>query len=207
MTLDPKAIKSFRTQRAWSQEHLAAAAGVAVRTIQRVEAGGSASYETSQALAAVFGVAVSALQGDPKAVPLEVPIRWPRPVWAMAGSLAAIVVVAIVLVRPALAHAVMVDVALTWVDGGHNTLQVIAEDGQEAVVEVDKQFRLVVVPTVKANHQVMLVTRLYANDGTTLTLQAKPGVLVQDGVLATIRSTLDSGGSFELQLTPHVLAR
>lgn len=207
MKLDPNAIKALRARRAWSQEHLAAAAELAVRTIQRAEASGSASYQTTQALAAAFGIEVSALRSAPTTVPPTGSPWSHRPLLAIAAGLAAFIIVAFVLVRPALARSVMVDVALTWVDGSHNTMQVITGDGKEAVVDVDKQFRLVVVPTVKANHQVLLATRLYENDGKTLTLKAQPGVLTADGVVAIIRSTMDNGGSFEIQLTPHILAR
>ena len=35
--VDPNLIRSEREKRAWSQEHLAAAAGIGARTIQRIE--------------------------------------------------------------------------------------------------------------------------------------------------------------------------
>jgi transcriptional regulator with XRE-family HTH domain len=54
-------IKKLRTQKGWSQEHLAALCGLNVRTIQRVENGNKASLETLQSLAAVFEVNVSVL--------------------------------------------------------------------------------------------------------------------------------------------------
>jgi len=48
---------------------------------------------------------------------------------------------------------------------------------------------------------------MYENDGSALALKAQPGVLTADGVAAVIRSTMGNGKSFEIQLTPHVLAR
>jgi DNA-binding XRE family transcriptional regulator len=62
MKLNHSHVRALREQRAPSQEHLCDASGVAARTVQRVEAGGSASYETAQALAAVFGTDVTNLQ-------------------------------------------------------------------------------------------------------------------------------------------------
>lgn len=49
-------IRKLRTERLWSQEQLAKASGLGLRTIQRLEARGSASNETIKALAAVFQV-------------------------------------------------------------------------------------------------------------------------------------------------------
>ncbi len=61
MKIDASTVRRLRTERAWSQEQLAASADVSLRTIQRVEAEGSASNETRMALAAVFGIDVRAL--------------------------------------------------------------------------------------------------------------------------------------------------
>lgn len=61
MKIDASTVRRLRTERAWSQEQLAASADVSLRTIQRVEADGSASNETRMALAAVFGIDVRAL--------------------------------------------------------------------------------------------------------------------------------------------------
>ena len=57
------AVRALRERRAWSQEHLAAASGLNVRTIQRIESTGPASLETLNALAAAFDVEVGDLVG------------------------------------------------------------------------------------------------------------------------------------------------
>jgi len=62
--VDGELIRSEREKRAWSQEHLAGAAGIGVRTVQRIEATGIASYESVRALAAVLEMPVAALQAD-----------------------------------------------------------------------------------------------------------------------------------------------
>lgn len=68
-------IRKLREARAWSQEHLAAAAGLSLRTIQRVEAEGRASAETRLALAAAFGVELSVLTAQEASAPTQPPIR------------------------------------------------------------------------------------------------------------------------------------
>jgi ribosome-binding protein aMBF1 (putative translation factor) len=49
MRLDSALIRQEREKRAWSQEHLAGVTGLALRTIQRIESTGSASYESHTA--------------------------------------------------------------------------------------------------------------------------------------------------------------
>lgn len=74
-----KSFKDLREQRAWTQEELATASGVDVRTIQRVEAGASCSLETRKALASAFERDVAEIPSDmvftgiPKAQPLRLP--------------------------------------------------------------------------------------------------------------------------------------
>lgn len=56
MDINAELIKTSRTNRNWTQQHLAEACGVSLRTIQRVERYGNASNETVMALASVLEV-------------------------------------------------------------------------------------------------------------------------------------------------------
>lgn len=56
MKINSGLVKKLRAKRLLSQEELATACGVSMRTIQRLEADGKASPETLKALAAVFEV-------------------------------------------------------------------------------------------------------------------------------------------------------
>jgi DNA-binding XRE family transcriptional regulator len=67
MKIDPALVKKHREARAWSQDHVAQISGVSLRTIQRVEADGTASLETALALASVFGVTPGELEHVPVA--------------------------------------------------------------------------------------------------------------------------------------------
>ncbi len=55
------ALVALRTERAWSQQHLADAAGVSLRTVQRAERGQAVAGETLLALAAALDIDVQAL--------------------------------------------------------------------------------------------------------------------------------------------------
>lgn len=56
MEVNSQLIKQYRTDKAYTQQHLADACGVSLRTIQRVERYGVASSETLMSLSAVFEV-------------------------------------------------------------------------------------------------------------------------------------------------------
>ena len=62
MKVDSKKIRAERERRAWSQEHLATVSGLGLRTIQRIEKTGAASFESARALASVFEVDVASLR-------------------------------------------------------------------------------------------------------------------------------------------------
>ncbi len=65
MNIDGEAVRALRERKSWSQEHLASAAGLSVRTIQRVEVENVASAETRLAIAAALGVPVADLMPAP----------------------------------------------------------------------------------------------------------------------------------------------
>ncbi len=57
-------LKRLREEKSWSQEHLAEAAGLSLRTIQRVESDGNAAPETRMAMASALGVDVAKLNAS-----------------------------------------------------------------------------------------------------------------------------------------------
>lgn len=66
MKISPLTVRRLRIERGWSQEQLAIASGLSVRTVQRVEADGVASMSTAVSLAATYGVELVALQEEPR---------------------------------------------------------------------------------------------------------------------------------------------
>lgn len=65
MKIDAQGIRALREARHWSQDQLADACGLNLRTIQRVEREGRASNESLRALAAVFEVTPDSLRAAP----------------------------------------------------------------------------------------------------------------------------------------------
>ena len=60
--VDSNRIRTERENQGWSQGHLASVAGLSLRTIQRIEKTGSASFESVTALASVLSVEVADLR-------------------------------------------------------------------------------------------------------------------------------------------------
>ena len=58
-------VQKLRLQHGWSQQQLAEASGLSVRTVQRIEAGFPASTESLKSLASVFEVDFSTLNPEP----------------------------------------------------------------------------------------------------------------------------------------------
>lgn len=57
MDVNAKKIKELRTANGWTQQHLADACAISLRTVQRVERYGNASQDTVLGLASVFEIA------------------------------------------------------------------------------------------------------------------------------------------------------
>jgi transcriptional regulator with XRE-family HTH domain len=93
--VDGELIRAERARRAWSQEHLAGAAGIGVRTVQRIEATGVASYESLRAISAALEIPVVTLRAAGAAA--EAPPRSPAARLRMAARwLGAVVAIAVV---------------------------------------------------------------------------------------------------------------
>jgi transcriptional regulator with XRE-family HTH domain len=62
MKVNSALVLKLRNAKSWSQEELATAAGLNLRTIQRIENEASASLQSKKALASVFEIDIKALE-------------------------------------------------------------------------------------------------------------------------------------------------
>lgn len=62
MKIDKKLMLKLRKERSWSQEELALAAGLNIRTIQRIEKEATASLQSQKSIASALDVDISDLQ-------------------------------------------------------------------------------------------------------------------------------------------------
>ena len=62
MNINSALVKHLRSEKSWSQEELAIASGLNLRTVQRIEKEATASLQSKKALASAFGIAVKDLE-------------------------------------------------------------------------------------------------------------------------------------------------
>ncbi|REL36249.1 helix-turn-helix domain-containing protein [Thalassotalea euphylliae] len=74
MLLSTDKLKKIRSEHGWSQEVLAKASGLSVRTIQRIESDGKASAESTLAIASVFNLSPQLLMATSN----EIEVNWVR---------------------------------------------------------------------------------------------------------------------------------
>lgn len=62
MNINAALVKQLRSEKFWSQDELAIASGLNLRTVQRIEKEATASLQSKKALAGAFGIAVKDLE-------------------------------------------------------------------------------------------------------------------------------------------------
>jgi transcriptional regulator with XRE-family HTH domain len=77
MKIEPKRVLDARRQKAWTQDELAVASGLNLRTIQRIEKDGQVSLQSAKALAAALDLDVQDFVQDfgAKESPVQNPMR------------------------------------------------------------------------------------------------------------------------------------
>jgi transcriptional regulator with XRE-family HTH domain len=188
MKVDPTYIKAQRVRRAWSQEHLAEVSGLGLRTIQRIEKTGAASYESARSLAAVFEMDVAELRVvEPAAVePRRISVSL-RPVLGVVGALVTGGAL-LITTQSFAADQVLMDVSVA-IDSSTDearTLarQVVVEDGT-LVPEVNDlklgNLRFSIVPRVQTADRVMLEVSIYERRGDEEVVVSQPRLIALSG--------------------------
>jgi transcriptional regulator with XRE-family HTH domain len=201
--VDRQIIRRARERRAWSQEHLAKVAGLGLRTIQRIEATGLASFESVKAIAAVLEMSASELATD---VCETSHGRVGRPRFVKtASALAAFALagVSVFLVQSVLADDVMLNVGLTLNDQ-ERQVSLLTAEGKDAEVVVEGLLRLIILPTIQADGRVYLATRIYEVEGASDVLVSQPEFATANDEEVEVRVSTDRGNVFTVLITPHI---
>jgi transcriptional regulator with XRE-family HTH domain len=219
MKIDSKRIRAERERRAWSQEHLATVSSLGLRTIQRIEKTGAASFESARALAAVFEVDVATLRvvrdetpradasagAHPAAYAAPTPPRFRIRAKPMLGTAAAALTAAgaLFVATKGFADVVMLDVGVSMNDSRVEESQVVTEANDNVAFQaIDDQVRMVIVPTIQTNG-IMLSTEIYVRDGAGYVLASSPKLLTANGEEAEIQLTTRDGALLRFVITPH----
>lgn len=218
MKVDSSYIKRERERRAWSQEHLAEVTGLGLRTIQRIEKTGAASYESARSLAAVLGVDVAKLRVEdapPAARRLGVGAR------PVLGALAAVVTGgALVYATQSFADdRVLMDVSTiikrpvtssTGVAGEEvweGKTQFIVDDGTLVPNVNDlrlEEFRFSIVPHVQDGGKILLEIGVFERHGNEEIVLGRPRLIALDGEEAGFVIHTDDARSLRVGIKAQV---
>ena len=87
----------------------------------------------------------------------------------------------------------------------HQTVsQVTTNEGEDAVIQIEDQSRLLISPTVGDNGEVYLAIRLLKSDGDEYVQISQPRIVTPDRHEAVIRSAREGGDSISIKITPSV---
>lgn len=193
MKIDSSYIKAQRARRAWSQEHLAEVTGLGLRTIQRIEKTGAASYESARSLAAVFEIDVADLRVAPPVVvePRRVSISLRQ----VLGVVGALVTGGALLVTSSTfaADKVLMDLSVA-VDSKTGDAQVLATkvvvDDGTLVPEVNDlklgDLRFSIVPRVQTPDRIFLEVSIYERRGDEEVVVSEPRLIALSGEEASV---------------------
>ncbi|MEM8816558.1 MAG: helix-turn-helix transcriptional regulator [Pseudomonadota bacterium] len=203
LKLNEETLKRERQRRAWSQEHLAEVSGLSLRTVQRLEQTGRASFESARSLAAVFDLDVEQLRAP--ATRPRGSIR--RPAFAALG-VAVVACLGFVLTSASIAEPILLnfDVARTNEASGEEVRHVgriETEEGSAAEVEVEGHLRLIVKPVADKDGRVRLFTELYELVDGAYVLLAKPQLTTEFDEEAAILFGVEGGKVYWLQILPQ----
>lgn len=205
MQVDSKRIRMERERRAWSQEQLAEVAGLSLRTVQRVESSGSASYESARAIAAVLELEVAVLRvASAENLPALPAVMQRGPRGLRYFGLAAVLVLAlgIFFTRDAVAGDVMLDVALELNDQKLGQHQMVANEGKSAEIRLEGQMRLFVNPMVTQDGSILLSMRVEEPAGSRWVQVGEPRIMVVNGDRGEVKVTSPKGNVYRIAIRP-----
>jgi transcriptional regulator with XRE-family HTH domain len=213
MQVKAELIRSERERRAWSQAHLASVAGLGLRTVQRIEASGNASYESVAAIAAVLSMSVAELAADTPATPSRAPRRhWlPHKIHMrriVAGTMAAFLISGgIFAIRSAAAAPLQVEFGVL-LNGDEPFMGGRLPGSKGGFGRGDLVVKI--KSSLLEDGSVLLRARVYECDGeeehdTSLRLLSDSDLTTAVGTTAEIRLTsVESGHDYTIRLTPHL---
>jgi DNA-binding XRE family transcriptional regulator len=197
---------------------LANAAGLSLRTIQRVETNGAASPETVQSLAAVFNCSVedlfltqqnSSMEQNPLVQPVVRASQNGRRKFTLAiCGIVSGLALGFGVIRTAHATDIHLNVRILFNDRDEGIHGIVVKAGEPALIEYAGRFKLSITPTIDQQQRVFLKTLWSEFDAaaqpTRFTLTAQPTLLVENQKKASFGMTIKTGEAMKIEITPEV---
>jgi transcriptional regulator with XRE-family HTH domain len=193
MQVNLTVIKSQRNNRAWSQTQLAEVSGLSLRTIQRIEKSGVASLESVKSLASVFEIDIKDLQECSNKAKYSLKSKLVLLFGAVGLILSGLVML------PATAQSIMVDVELTENNEELANVQILNGEGSESEMKISNVFKITFTSSKESDGTVLINTKLYDLSGGREVLISSPSIKTKHKETAEIRF-----GNYSLSLTPNI---
>jgi DNA-binding XRE family transcriptional regulator len=216
--IDSQRIAAERADRAWSQQHLAEAAGLALRTIQRIEARGTGSYESAKAIAACLGMSVTDLRAGDKPENRHFSRFRAATIGGSVLGTSILAGVATLYLGTGFAQQILLDVSVTreeavvsesgesGTDVRNLRNQLLLGDGEEKGVPMEGEFNLVITPTILEDGKVILSVKFYEYREHGFELVGEPRVITPDNDEAELLFPIgeDQRVAYRIAITPQL---
>ena len=186
-------IKTQRSNRAWSQTQLAEVSGLSLRTIQRIEKTGVASLESVKSLASVFEIDIKDIQKCLNKPAYSLKSKFVTLFGAVGLILSGLIML------PATAQSIMVDLALIENNIELASVQLLNEENSESEMKIPGAVKITLTSSKESDGTVLISTKIYdLSDGEEV-LISSPSVKTKHKETAEVRF-----GNYSLTLTPNI---
>lgn len=196
MKINKETLRRERELRAWTQSHLAEVADLSMRTVQRIERSGNASYESASALASALNLDLKILMaGSGVEQASNLKVRNYR--WGFLGIMAS-ALLALGWWSTASAEQITVSLFLETPDSIYSDMAVVNKVGQEGEIQLDDQFQLV-FNSERQGKYLLLTAKIYHRADNEYRLFSNPAVLVESRKPAALQVNSPDGQHLKLQ--------
>lgn len=201
LKIDSALLRRERQKRGWSQEQLATAAGLGIRTVQRIETSGTGSAESAKCLAAVFEMPLADIYvPDPQPHPRRRGRLWIAAIAACSALLAPLLLLS-------RANATDVAIALKIVSevSGESRMNISVGSGRQTEIKIERDLRLLLTPKILKDGNIFLAAELFAWDGNEFKPTAQPRIMLRDGDETRLQLGLGNGRTVDIAIVSKAL--
>ncbi len=191
MKINNKKIIEERKNRSWSQQQLADVANLSLRTVQRIENTGHASYGSTQAV-------VESLSLDSKTLSMRSANRKNKLLITILSALSGLLLYSLASAKP-----VMLDINI--VSGDKNLAQVhlLNKAGEESEVRIDNLIKVIFKAEIIKENKLRISVQAYEfSSGAGYRLMGSPIIISNNKQMSGVKFDSSSGSGYQISITP-----
>ncbi len=191
MKINNALVSRERMVRQWSQQQLADMTGLSLRTIQRIENSGNASYGSIKSIASVLEVSAKDFLAEKNNSWLSLKL-------ALLSSLLA----SFLYFSLASAQPVMLDVAVNSAQENLASVQLLNETGEESEFRIDELLKVTFIAEMTRDKKLKIRVKAYDLSSDGEKLLGTPVVITSNRKAAMIKFEGGKGMLYEIVITP-----